>query len=312
MATMKAVRIHEFGGHDKLVFEDAPVPEPGPKDVRIRVRAAGVNPVDYKAREGAVEKLWPHTLPLILGWDVAGVVDAVGAEVTRFKAGDAVFGHIDTHRNGAYAEYTVVDEGAVAPLPKTLTFVEAAALPIAAETAWQALFEAAGLEAGQKVLVHAAAGGVGSFGVQFARWKGAHVIGTASARNHEYVRALGADEVIDYHAVRFEDVVKNVDVVFDTVGGDTLARSWQVLRPGGYLVGIVNDVPEEEAARRGVRGSWVLARPDSRDLAAIGDLVDSGAVKVTVSEVLPLFEAARAHEMIESGHTRGKIVLEVQ
>lgn len=312
--TMRAVRVHEWGGPDRLRYEEGvPIPAPGPGDVLIRVRAAGVNPVDWKAREGRVEGLWPHTLPLVLGWDASGTVEAVGEGVTAFAPGDEVFAHIDVARDGSYAEYTVCGQEGVAQKPGTLTHVEAASLPIVAETAWQSLFEIGGLSAGQTVLVHAAAGGVGSMAVQFARWKGARVIGTASARNHEFVRSLGADEVIDYTATRFEEAVpaQGVDLVLDTIGGDTQARTWRLLRPGGHLIAVASGADEEAAARHGVKGSWMLARPDGRDLSAVADLIVSGAVRTTVSEVFPLAEARRAHELLQTGHARGKVVLEV-
>jgi NADPH:quinone reductase and related Zn-dependent oxidoreductases len=309
--TMKAVRIHTFGGPEVLTYEDAPKPTPGAGEALVRVRAAGVNPVDWKAREGWVEGLWKHTLPLILGWDVCGVVEAVGEGVTEVKPGDEVYTNADPRRDGAYAQYCVVRAATLGPKPKSLSFTQAGGLPIVALTAWQSLFGAAGLEAGQTVLIHAAAGGVGSMAVQFAKWKGAQVIGTASARNHDFVRGLGADEVIDYTTTRFEDHVKDVDVVFDTVGKAVQQRSWQTLKPGGYLVAIVNDADQEQAQKHGVRASHVFSDPNPADLTAIADLFDTGAVKPTVSEVLPLHEARRAHEQSEGGHVRGKIVLEV-
>ncbi|MBC8102299.1 MAG: NADP-dependent oxidoreductase, partial [Cytophagales bacterium] len=213
---MKAVRIHSFGGADTLVYEDAPLPTLGPGDALVRVAAAGVNPVDWKVREGYLEEVLPHTLPLIPGWDLCGVVEAVGADVTEVQVGDAVFADAEIARDGAYAEYIAVKAALLAPQPKTLSPVEAASLPIAALTAWQCLFETANLQSGQTVLIHAAAGGVGSLAVQFAKWKGARVIGTASTRNHEFLRGLGADDLIDYTAAHFDEVVRDVDVVFDT------------------------------------------------------------------------------------------------
>lgn len=309
---MKAVRIHSFGGADTLVYEDAPLPTLGPGDALVRVAAAGVNPVDWKVREGYLEEVLPHTLPLIPGWDLCGVVEAVGADVTEVQVGDAVFADAEIARDGAYAEYIAVKAALLAPQPKTLSPVEAASLPIAALTAWQCLFETANLQSGQTVLIHAAAGGVGSLAVQFAKWKGARVIGTASTRNHEFLRGLGADDLIDYTAAHFDEVVRDVDVVFDTMGYETLARSWDVLKPGGFLVGIVSVPDPEEARRRGVRSAYVFARSDASDLSAIAALVDAGTVKPIVGEVLPLAEARRAHEISEGKHVRGKIVLEVR
>src|SRR5579864_2585188 len=236
MATMKAVRIHTYGGPEVLRYEDAPRPVPAAGEVLIKIHAAAVNPVDWKVRAGHLKDMLKYQLPLIPGWDAAGVIEDVGAGVARLKHGDEVYTRPDIMRDGTYAEYIAVREAEVALKPKSLDHVHAAAIPLAALTAWQALFDAGGLSAGQRVLIHAAAGGVGSFAVQFAKWKGAHVIGTASARNAELVRSFGADQFIDYRSTRFDDVVKDADVVFDTVGGDTQERSWKVLKKGGILV----------------------------------------------------------------------------
>jgi NADPH:quinone reductase-like Zn-dependent oxidoreductase len=230
MATMRAVRLHAFGGPDVLKIEETPRPEPKSGEVLIRVHGAGVNPVDWKIREGYTN----HKLPLVPGWDVAGVIEKVGPEVTSLKPKDEVYGYFDLSRNGAYADYVAVPAEEVALKPKSLDFTKAAAVPLAALTAWQGLFDVGGLKPGQKVLIHAAAGGVGSFAVQFAKWKGAHVIGTASGRNVQFVRELGADEVIDYTKTAFEEAVDNVDLVFDTMGGETQKRSWQVLKKGRH------------------------------------------------------------------------------
>jgi NADPH:quinone reductase-like Zn-dependent oxidoreductase len=218
---------------------------------------------------------------------------------------------IDLRRGGGYAEYAIVRAGEAAPKPARATHVEAAGVPLVALTAWQALFEQAKLERGQTILIHAGAGGVGSVAVQLAKWKGARVIATASAANHEFLRGLGADEVIDYRTQRFEDVAKDVDVVLDPVGGDTQDRSFGVLRKGGALVSIVGRPSEEKAKAAGVRAASMLVRPDAGQLAEIGKLIDAGAIKPVVTHVLPLAEAAKAHEQSETGHTRGKIVLEV-
>jgi NADPH:quinone reductase-like Zn-dependent oxidoreductase len=308
---MKAVRIHAFGGAENLVYEEAPLPRIGAGDALVRVHAAAINPVDWKVREGYLEENLPHTLPLILGWDVSGVVEAIADGVTHVQAGDEVFADAEISRDGAYAEYVAVKASLLAPKPKTLSHIEAASLPIAALTAWQCLFETANLQAGQTVLIHAAAGGVGSIAVQLAKWKGAHVIGTASSRNHDFLRSLGADELVDYNTAYFDEVVRDVDVVFDTMGYDTLARSWDVLKPGGFLVGIVTPPDEEEAKRRGVRSAYVFTRPDAEGLSAVAALVDAGTLKPIVGEVLPLADARRAHEISEGKHARGKIVLQV-
>ena len=311
METMKSVRIHTYGGPEVLVYEDAPRPTPGTGEVLIRVHAAGVNPVDWKVREGYVKQWINHSLPLIPGWDVSGVVEAAGAGAGRLKKGNEVYSRPDISRDGAYAQYIVVQESEVAIKPKSLDHIHAAAIPLAALTAWQALFDAAGLGAGQKVLIHAAAGGVGSFAVQLAKWKGAHVIGTASKRNHDFLRTLGADETIDYTATRFEDAVRNVDVVLDTMGGDTQKRSWKVLRKGGILVSILAAPPPEEAAAHGVRQAYTFVQPNAAQLVEIAKLADSGKLRPVVETVLPLSEARRAQELSQAGHVRGKIVLRV-
>lgn len=312
MANMKAVRFREYGGPEVLRYEDAPKPEPGRGEALVRVHAAGINPLDWKIRQGYAKALRPTELPLILGWDLSGVVEANGPGATRFRPGNEVYSCPDIARNGAYAEYIVVREEELALKPKTLDHVHAAAVPLAALTAWQALFEHGGLEAGQGVLIHAAAGGVGSFAVQLARWKGARVIGTASARHHEYLKDLGCDHVIDYTATRFEDVVRDVDVVLDTQAGETRARSWQVLKKDGILVTILGPGPTpEEAASHGVRSALFLVRGDAAQLREIARLIDSGAVKVHVDAVFPLAEAGRAHALSATNHVRGKIVLKV-
>ena len=222
---MNAVRIHNFGGPEQVVYEDAPDAVAGPGDAVIRVRAAGVNQADWKIREGQFEADTPHKLPLILGWDVAGVIESISDGVTNVKPGDEVYANADGARDGADAEFVAVKADTIALKPKTLSFTDAAAIPIVGLAAWQSLFTAGSLAAGQKVLIHGAAGGVGSLAVQFAHWKGAYVIGTASANDRDFVESLGVDEVIDYTSERFEDVVHDLDLVFDTIGGDTQARS---------------------------------------------------------------------------------------
>ena len=308
---MKAVRIHEFGGPEKLVYEDAPKPEVGIGELLVRVHAAGVNPVDYKIRQGHLQGWLNHPLPLILGWDVSGTVEAIGSGVSNFKIGDDVYSRPDIAHQGAYAQYIVIRAIEAAFKPPSLTHVQAAAVPLAGLTAWQALFDAGGLIAGQSVLIHAASGGVGSFAVQLARSVGARVIGTSSAANHDLVKSLGADEVIDYRTTRFEDVVKDVDLVFDTIGGETQARSWSVLKPGGRLVSIIDTPKEEDAKKQDATGYFVFVQPNAEQLGKLYDLIEQGKVKPLIDTVLPLSEARKAHELSEAGRTRGKIVLEV-
>lgn len=307
MATMRAVRIHAFGGPDVLKIEQIPRPEPGPGEVLIRVHAAGVNPVDWKIREGYTG----HRLPLIPGWDVAGVIESTGTGVKGLKTGDQVYGHFDLARDGAYADYVAVPAAEVALKPRSIDYTQAAAIPLAALTAWQALFDAGGLRAGQKILVHGAAGGVGSFAVQLAKWKGAYAIGTASSGNLQFVRDLGANEVIDYTRTRFEDVVHDVDMVLDTLGGETQKRSWQVLKKGGILVSLPTRPSEREAAAYGVRQASFGVKPNADQLAELARLVDSGKLRPIVGSVMPLADARLAQELSQAGHARGKIVLKV-
>lgn len=303
---MQAVRIHQFGGPDVLQVEELPMPEAGAGEIRIQVMAAGVNPIDWKIRNG----FGGAPLPLTMGLDVAGVVDQAGAGVELFQRGDRVFGEA-MPENGGYAEYTLAKASTMALLPKSLDFVQAAAIPIAGITAWQALFDVGGVQAGQQVLIHGAAGGVGSFAVQFAKWKGATVFGTASGNHLGFVKSLGADIVIDYKTQRFEDVAHGMDVVFDTIGGETLERSWKALKPGGILVSIVQPIPEGAAQAHGVRAQFFRGDVNGKELTEIAHLVDEGRVKVHVTKVLPLAEARNAQEMSESGHAHGKIVLSV-
>ena len=306
---MKAIRIHNYGGPEVLLYEEVVVPTPATGELLVKVQAASVNPLDWKTRAGYLKDFFPHTFPFIPGWDASGIVEAVGPGVTKFKKGDEVYAH--TNRDGTYGEYAIVTEVEAALKPKSIDHVHAAAIPVAALTAWQALFETAQLVAGQKILIHGAAGGVGNFAVQFAKWKGAYVIGTASGKNQAFLRELGTDEVIDYEKNRFDDVVQNVNVVLDTIGGDTQERSWKVLNKDGILISLAQPPSVERAAKYGVRAEMLGMRPNSAHLAEIGKLVDSGHVKVIVERVLPLSEARQAHELSEKGHGRGKIVLKV-
>jgi NADPH:quinone reductase-like Zn-dependent oxidoreductase len=273
--TMKAVRIHTYGSPEVLKFENAARPEPASAEVLIKVHTAGVNPIDWKTRAGCLKDHRPYVFPLILGWDVSGTIEATGLDGTRLKNGDEVYARTDIARNGAYAQYIVARQVEVAQKPKSNDHIRAAAIPLAALTAWQTLFDAAGLSAGQKVLIHGAAGGVGSFAVQLAKWKGAHVTGTESARNQSFIQELGADETIDYTKTRFDDVVRDVDVVFDTVAGQTPCRSWQVLKKGGILVSVASPPSAEDPVRNGVRQAFVSMLPNASQLAEIAKLVDS-------------------------------------
>ncbi|MFE5793711.1 NADP-dependent oxidoreductase [Streptomyces sp. NPDC056503] len=306
---MRAMVVEQWGGPEVLVEREVERPVPGLNEVLVRVHAAGVNPVDWKTRASGALIAW-DALPVV-GWDVSGTVEAVGPGVGVLRPGDEVFGMpLFPRQAGGYAEYVVAPARHLAPKPASLSHVEAAALPLAALTAWQALVDAARVRPGERVLVHAAAGGVGHLAVQIAKARGAYVIGTASAAKHELLRELGADEVLDYREVRFEDAVSDVDVVLDALGGETAERSLKVLRAGGRLVTLPgpDDVP---AAPEGVRASWVLVEPDHLGLREIAALVERGALRPVVDTVLPLSEAAKAHELGERGRTTGKIVLSV-
>jgi len=311
---MKAIRIHNYGGPEVLHYEAAPCPKPQAGEVLIRVHAAGVNPIDWKVREGDMKDFWPHKFPLILGWDLSGVVEELGpgpAAAGRFKIGDEVYGLPDPTRNGACADYIVVRESELALKPNSLHHIRAATVPLAALTAWQSLFDTAQLQPGQRVLIHAGSGGVGHFAVQLAKWKGANVLATASTKNQDLLRKLGVNEPIDYTQQRFEDVARNIDIVLDTIGGETQERSWSVLKKDGVLVSLVQPPSEEKAEELGVRAAFVAGHPSGSQLAEIAKIIDSGRLAPVFDRILPLSEAKRAHELSQSGHTHGKIALRV-
>lgn len=311
MSSMKAVRIHHYGGIDTLTYEDAPRPTITESEVLIRIHATSVNPFDCALRAGYMAAFIPHTFPLILGTDVSGVIEEVGSGVNGFKTGDEVFARTGVYRDGAYAEYAAVSASDVAIKPQSLDHIHAAALPHVTLTAWQALYEAANLSEGQTVLIHGAAGGVGHVAVQLAKIRGAKVIGTAST-NLDFLSKLGVDEVIDYSTTPFESIAHNVDVVFDTIGGDTQQRSWATLKPGGILVSVVQPPSAETASAHGVRQQYIASSPPiGQTLTTIAAYVDSGRLVPTVFKVLPLQDIQKAHEIIEGKHTRGKLVLQV-
>jgi NADPH:quinone reductase-like Zn-dependent oxidoreductase len=311
MATMKAVRIHEYGATDVLRYEDAPRPSPGEGEVLMRVYATTVNPFDCAVRAGYLSDYFDYTLPLILGTDVSGLIEEVGAGVTNFAHGDEVYARAGVTRDGANAEYVVVPASDVAAKPQSLDHLHAAALPHVILTAWQALIEAAHLAPGQTVLIHGAAGGVGHVAVQLAHLHGAKVIGTASI-NLDLLRELDVDETINYAKTPFETVVRDVDVVLDTVGNDTQQRSWSLLKPGGILLSTVQAPSEEIAANHGVRQQMIASWPPiGPTLTQVARLVDEGQIKPVVSLVLPLEDIRRAHTLIEGRHARGKIALQV-
>ena len=308
---MKAIVIHQYGKPDVLKYEDAPLPEPKENQILVRVIAAGVNPVDGAARSEKYAKFFGIRLPFIPGYDIAGVVEKTGGKVTKFKAGDSVYAYIGLGEGGGYAQYAVVTEEEAAPKPKSLTYESAAAVPVVALTAWQALIDTAKLSAGQTVLIHGGSGGVGSFAIQIAKARGAKVIATASTANQDFLKQLGAEVAIDYTKQKFEEVAKSVDVVLDSVGKDTLVRSYGIVKKGGFVVTLVARIDDAELTKHGIRGASLSVKPDSNELAEIGKLIDEGKIKVVVSQTFSLSEAMKAQEQVATGHTRGKIVLRV-
>lgn len=307
---MKAITFSEYGGNNVLQLSEIVTPIPRSGEVLVAVRGAAVNPADWKIRRGWVKQIMPLSFPAVLGGDIAGVVEGIGDGVTEFKPGDEVFGMLPLV--GGYAEYAVVKTASLAMKPAALSFVQAASVPLAALTAWQALFEVADFRAGQRILIHAAAGGVGSFAVQFARWKGGEVIATASVINHEYLRELGAARCIDYRTQRLAAEVRDIDVVLDLVGGTTGIDSLALLKPGGIVVSVAGPPPAHEPPHEGKRISGARVRPDGTQLAKIAVLIDRGIVTTEIAAVFDLRDAAKAQELIEQGHTRGKIVLTIK
>ncbi len=333
---MKAAFIRRYGGNDVVELGEQPMPQAGPGELLVEVHAASVNPVDFKIRDGMLKMIVPFRFPLILGNDFSGVVKAVGDGVTRFKPGDAVFARMDKQRIGAFAEFALVAETDAAAKPANLSHVEAAAVPLAGLTAWQALFEIGGLKAGQKVLIHGGSGGVGTFALQFARQAGLAVATTVGARNMELARSLGADTVIDYKTQRFEDFVSDCDLVFDTQAGEIQHRSFAVLKRGGVLVSIAGK-PDGRLAREwglnpllgmlldflsrktlrlakqhGVRYEYLFMHPSGAQLAQIGRLLEAGTVRTIIDKVFPLAQAREALAYSEAGHATGKVVVEVK
>jgi NADPH:quinone reductase-like Zn-dependent oxidoreductase len=307
---MKAVRVHKFGSPEVISIDDLPKPEPGRGEVVVRVKAAGIGPWDGLIRSG--KSVLPHPIPLTLGSDLSGEVDSVGAGVENLKVGDEVFGVTNERFTGACAEYAVARAAMLAPKPKRLNYTHATSVPVVAVTAWQMVFDCAQLSSGQAVLVHGGAGNVGGYAVQLAKRAGAVVIATASVENDSYVRRLGADGVIDYRIRRFEERVKEIDAVLDTVGGETLDRSYGVLKRGGIVVSSATQPSKEKAEHYGVRAVFFLVQVTTERLKMIGEMLDAGALQSEVGEVLWLDEARRGHEMLEGApHRRGKIVIKI-
>jgi NADPH:quinone reductase-like Zn-dependent oxidoreductase len=306
---MKAVVAHEYGAPEVLKFEEVPRQEPNEDEGLVRVIASSVNPADPLTLSGKYAKEWGTHLPLIPGYDIAGIVEKTGAKVKGLKKGDAVYGYPTF--GGGWAEFVNVKEWEVAAKPKSLTFTEAAAVPVCALTAWQSLVTTAHLHDGQTVLIHGGSGGVGSFAVQIAKARGARVIATASTANQDFLKQLGTDVAIDYTKTKFEDVAKNVDAVLDPIGKETLARSYNVVKKGGIVISLVARPDPAELEKRGLRGASMSVRPNSGDLSEIARLIDAGKIKPMVTQVLPLSEAIAAQRQAETHHTQGKVVLRI-
>ncbi len=332
---MKAARIHRYGGNDRVQLDEIERPSPGPDDLLVAVRAASVNPVDYKMRDGGVKVLLPFKMPLTLGNDLSGIVEAVGPSVTKFKPGDEIFARLDKDRIGAFAEFALVRESAAAKKPESCSHVEAASLPLVGLTAWQAMREIGNLQRGQRVLIHAGSGGVGTFAIQLGRHLGAEVVTTVGARNVDLVRKLGADVVIDYRAARFEEKAGECDLVFDTQGGETLERSFAVVKRGGVVV-TVGGRPDAKFARawglnfffvavlgilmrkvtrlareKGARFEYLFMHPSGEQLGEIAALVDQKIIRPVVDRTYPLAQVKEALAYVEQGRAVGKVVVTI-
>ena len=307
---MKAAVLQQYGGPEVLKLQEVSRPEPKEDEVLVRVIAAGVNPVDAYVRQGRLSEHGFDKRPMIIGYDIAGVVEKIGAKITKFKAGDAVYAYLPIMRGGGYAEFAIAKEGEMALKPK-IDFEKAAAVPLAATTAWQALVDEAKIDKGQTVLIHGGSGGVGHFAIQIAKARGAKMIATASTANQDALKQLGVDQPIDYTTTKFEDVVKDIDVVLNCVRADTLPASYGVVKKGGMIVSITGDPDPAECAKRAIRCSGVMAHPDANVLDELTTLIEANKITPIVSQTFPLADAAKAHQQIETRHTRGKIVLRV-
>jgi NADPH:quinone reductase-like Zn-dependent oxidoreductase len=310
--TMKAIVVHQYGGPEVLKLEDIPVPTPKDDEMLVKVFAAGVNSFDGNLRSGNWAKPPNGTqLPWHPGYDIAGVVEKIGSKVTKFKAGDAVYAMIAILKGGGYAEYAIAREKDAALKPATISFVEAAGAPSVALTAWQAIVDKANVQSGQTVLIHGASGGVGLFAIPTAKVRGAKVFATASTANQDFLKQLGADVAIDYKTQKFEDIAKDVDVVIDGVGRETLARSYPIVKKGGIIVALNDRVDQAQLDKYGIRGASLVVQNNGDELAQIGKLIDEKKIKVVVSETFPLADASKAEAKADTGHARGKIVLKV-
>lgn len=309
---MKAIIIEEYGGKEKLKEAEVPMPTPKEHQVVVKVKATSINPIDWKLREGYLKQMLPWDFPIILGWDVAGEVYEIGSKVTGWKTGDRVFARPETTRFGTYAEYAAVDDHLLAPIPENVSFEEAAAVPLAGLTAFQALFDYGKLAAGEKILIHAGAGGVGTYAVQLAKNKGAFVISTASGKNKELLMDLGVDQFIDYRKEEFSELLNSVDMVFDTIGGEVLKDSFKVVKPHtGRIVSIVAEAEEEWIEKADVTFNNIWLTPNGEQLKELADLMEQGNLRSVIGSTFPLSEKGiyKAHELSETHHAVGKIVI---
>jgi len=307
---MQAIQINRFGDRSVLELNEIDIPTPAANEVLIKVKASSINPVDWKVREGYLQPMLNHPLPLTLGWDVSGEVVAAGDQVTHLKVGDAVYSRPDIAKNGSFAQYMTVVADDVALKPSALSWQEAAGVPLVGLTAWQSLYEMAQLQAGERILIHGGSGAVGQFAIQLAKLRGAYVYTTTSARNTELVLSLGADQAIDYHNEDFSEL-KDLDVVFDSVGGDTLARSWKTLKKGGRLVSIGDNPDAATAAEHGVTSFFCFVQPNREQLEHLAELANAGKLKVNIDSEFSLADLAKAHERSETGRAQGKIIINV-
>lgn len=310
----RAVVINEYGGKEKLAEAKVSLPELGVDQVLVKVAATSINPIDWKLREGYLKQMFPWSFPIILGWDVAGEIVEVGQKVKDYHVGDRIFARPETTRFGTYADYTIVDSNLLAPVPESIAFTEAAAVPLAGLTALQALFDHGSLKAGEKVLIHAGAGGVGTYAIQLAKNAGAYVITTASPRNHELVKKLGADEVIDYHTTDFEEVLTDIDLVFDTMGGEIQKKSFSVLKEHGRLISVLSIEDETLAATKQIEAKAIWLRTNGEQLSELAKLMADGKLVSVIGETFPLTRQGvyDAHALSETHHAVGKIVLDNQ
>lgn len=310
----RAVVINEYGGKEKLAEAKVSLPELGADQVLVKVAATSINPIDWKLREGYLKQMFPWSFPIILGWDVAGEIVEVGQKVKDYHVGDRIFARPETTRFGTYADYTIVDSNLLAPVPESIAFTEAAAVPLAGLTALQALFDHGSLKAGEKVLIHAGAGGVGTYAIQLAKNAGAYVMTTASPRNHELVKKLGADEVIDYHTTDFEEVLTDIDLVFDTMGGEIQKKSFSVLKEHGRLISVLSIEDETLAATKQIEAKAIWLRTNGEQLSELAKLMADGKLVSVIGETFPLTRQGvyDAHALSETHHAVGKIVLDNQ